>query len=84
MRVKKLVEWLNEDFRPEDEVIVMVWGKDLFHFYDRDTDTEMPLTDESWHYAVEGAEEDRGMEYASSTVYDIIVEHIHKPYPIER
>ena len=79
MRVKKLIEWLSEDFRPEDEVVAMVWGKDLFHFYDPDTDTEMPLTDETWHDAVAGAEEDRAMEYASETVYDTIREYIQKP-----
>ena len=79
MRVKKLIEWLSEDFRPEDEVVVMVWGKELFPHYDHDTDAEVPLTDEQWHEAVEGAEEDRAMGYASETVYDIIREYINVP-----
>jgi hypothetical protein len=79
MRVKKLIEWLSEDFRPEDEVVVMVWGKELFPHYDHDTDTEVPLTDEQWHEAVEGAKEDRAMGYASETVYDIIREYINVP-----
>jgi hypothetical protein len=75
MRVGKLIEWLSEDFRPDDEVVVMVWGKELFPYYDHDTDTEVPLTDEQWRDAVAGAEEDRAMEYASETVYETISEY---------
>jgi hypothetical protein len=79
MRVKKLIEWLSEDFRPEDEVVVMVWGKDLFHYHEADTGEDMPLTDETWHYAVAGVEEDRATDYASETVYDTIREYIQRP-----
>lgn len=79
MKVKQLIDWLSTDFHSNDDVVAMVWGKELFHYYDHDTDTEVPLTDEQWHDAVEGAEEDRAMEYASETVYDTIREYIDAP-----
>lgn len=79
MKVKQLIDWLSEDFKPEDDIVAMVWGKELFHHYDHDTDTEVPLTDEQWHDAVAGAEEDRAMEYASATVYDTIREYVDAP-----
>ena len=79
MKVKTLIDWLSEDFKPDDDIVAMVWGKELFHHYDHDTNTEVPLTDEQWHEAVEGAEEDRAMGYASETAYDTIREHIDVP-----
>ena len=76
MKVKHLIEWLSRDFRPDDDVVALVWGKEIFPHYDCDTDTETPLTDEQWADAVAGAEKDEAIEHASSTVYETISEYV--------
>lgn len=76
MKVKQLVEWLSRDFRPDDDVVALVWGKEIFPHYDQGTDTETQLTDEQWADAVVGVEQDEAMENACSTVYEIIREYV--------
>lgn len=72
MRVKKLIEWLSEDFQPDDVVFVQLWARDLF----TTTNDELP-NEQVWRDAVDAAENSR-LDYMSEWVYDLIDDHIQR------
>jgi len=71
MRVKKLIEWLSEDFQPDDVVFAQVWARDLFST----GDDELPDA-EAWRNAVEATENSRQLDHVSEWVYDVIDENL--------
>lgn len=73
MRVKKLIEWLAEDFQPDDVVFVQLWGRDLF----TTGDDELP-NEQVWRDAVDATENSRQLDTPSEWVYDLIDEHLQR------
>lgn len=77
MRVKKLIEWLSEDFQPDDIIFVQVWGRDLFTTSQDHPDTDdQPPSEQVWRNAVEATENSRQLELITEWVYDVIDENI--------
>lgn len=74
MRVKELIEWLSEDFQPDDVVFAQLWARDLF----TTGNDELPPDTEAWLNAVEATENSRQLDHVTGWVYDVIDENIQQ------
>lgn len=75
MKARELVDQLQK-YDPDEEVIALVWFKDIFDF---DSNEDLTLTDEAWLKVVKEMEEsggiDAGEQQISEHISDAVVEH---------
>ena len=80
MKVKDIITHLTERYGADDELVIAWWDKQLFSFYDEDTDTEHPLSDSAWAETVQAVDgDDYGWEGVSESVRDMIQGWIQRP-----
>jgi hypothetical protein len=71
MRVKDLIDQLNRDLKPDDQIIVAYWDKVTVEQY-----AEVTLTDDQWTdiVAEQDADESIELERFGETLQDIAME----------
>jgi hypothetical protein len=71
MRVKELIEQLNRDLKPDDQIIVAYWDKATVEQY-----AEVTLTDDQWTdiVAEQNSYESIELERFGETLQDIAME----------
>jgi hypothetical protein len=74
MKVSKVIDTLNHFYKPDDEICISWWGKELF----RDAETNEPCSDEQWLKAVEDFDAQEGYEHINIKVWDILEYIIHE------
>jgi hypothetical protein len=73
MKVSELIKVLQENNKPEDEILVLWWEKNSFDFPE---DYELKLTDEGWmKISKEFDEWDNAGEQIGEWIADASVEH---------
>jgi hypothetical protein len=70
MKVSKAIEYLSERHKPDEEILLMYWAKDLFDEQFSD------LSEDIWNEAIESTEEDNFISDATSDIYNIIYDNI--------
>jgi hypothetical protein len=65
MKVSEAIEMLSKFYKPDDELCISWWGKELFPDAD-----DNPCTDENWLKAVDDFDAHEGYEYINTKVWD--------------
>ncbi len=82
MKVSRLIEILQEQNKPDDEILVLWWEK---HHFDYTDDDELKLTDEAWlKISHEFDSWDNAGESVGEWIADAVSEHAEdNPLPID-
>jgi hypothetical protein len=67
MRVSEAIEMLNQMYKPDDELCISWWGKELFCDADNN-----PCTDEQWQRAVDDFDANEGYEHINTKIWEYL------------
>lgn len=83
MKVAELIRTLERNYKPDDDIVVAWWDKQLFSQYQPDTDTWIPVSARLWQQAVLLFDQGEGFsEVLNEQCWEFIDAHVEQAVQI--